>query len=196
MNCMYNAAVTDRCPLYRLMIRGTENMNAGLLLGDEAVAWGAIDAGIAGIFSYAGTPCTEIMETIQVACPSIWSKWSANEKVAYEEALGMSYAGKRALVSMKHVGLNVAADPFMSSSITGVVGGLVLVVGDDPGMHSSQNEQDSRFLAEFAQNSVFRAEYRAGMLRHDAGGVWVFGAIQDPSHASTRNEVGAQPLAG
>lgn len=126
-------------------------MKAELLLGDEAVAWGALDAGIAGAFSYAGTPATEILETIQVVAPTIWSHWSANEKVAYEEALGMSYAGKRALVSMKHVGLNVALDPFMSSSLTGTVGGLVLVVGDDPGMHSSQGEQDSRVLAEFAK---------------------------------------------
>lgn len=130
-------------------------MNAELLLGDEAVAWGAIDSGIGGAFSYAGTPATEILETIQIVAPHIWSKWSANEKVAYEEALGMSYAGKRALVSMKHVGLNVAADPFMSSALTGAVGGIVLAVGDDPGMHSSQNEQDSRVLAEFAKIPVF-----------------------------------------
>ena len=81
--------------------------------------------------------------------------WSANEKVAYEEALGMSYAGGRAVVSMKHVGLNVAADPFVNSALTGVNGGLVLVVADDPGMHSSQNEQDSRFYAEFAQLPMF-----------------------------------------
>lgn len=132
-----------------------ETMNAELLLGDEAVAWGAIDAGIGGAFSYAGTPATEILETIQIVAPHIWAKWSANEKVAYEEALGMSYAGKRALVSMKHVGLNVAADPFMSSALTGAVGGIVLAVGDDPGMHSSQNEQDSRVLAEFAKIPVF-----------------------------------------
>ena len=130
-------------------------MNAELLLGDEAVAWGAIDSGIGGAFSYAGTPATEILETIQIVAPHIWAKWSANEKVAYEEALGMSYAGKRALVSMKHVGLNVAADPFMSSALTGAVGGIVLAVGDDPGMHSSQNEQDSRVLAEFAKIPVF-----------------------------------------
>ncbi|MBS1714479.1 MAG: indolepyruvate ferredoxin oxidoreductase [Armatimonadetes bacterium] len=126
-----------------------------LLLGDEAVAWGAIDSGIAGAFSYAGTPATEIFETVQTAAPAVWAQWSANEKVAYEEALGMSYAGKRALVSMKHVGLNVAMDPFMSSALTGVVGGLVLVVGDDPGMHSSQDEQDSRFLADFAKIPYF-----------------------------------------
>lgn len=126
-------------------------MKTELLLGDEAVARGAIDAGICGAFSYAGTPATEIFETIQAVDPSIWAHWSANEKVAYEEALGMSYVGRRALVSMKHVGLNVAMDPFMSSALTGAVGGLVLAVGDDPGMHSSQNEQDSRYLAAFAK---------------------------------------------
>lgn len=130
-------------------------MNAELLLGDEAVAWGALDSGIGGAFSYAGTPATEILETIQIVAPHVWAKWSANEKVAYEEALGMSYAGKRALIAMKHVGLNVAADPFMSSALTGAVGGIVLAVGDDPGMHSSQNEQDSRVLAEFAKIPVF-----------------------------------------
>jgi indolepyruvate ferredoxin oxidoreductase, alpha subunit len=129
-------------------------MNAKLLLGDEAVAQGAIDAGIAGAFSYPGTPATEIFETIEEVAArtgTISAHWSCNEKVAYEEALGMSYAGKRALVSMKHVGLNVASDPFINSALTGVNGGLVLVVADDPGMHSSQNEQDSRFYAEFAQ---------------------------------------------
>ncbi|HTQ09553.1 MAG TPA: thiamine pyrophosphate-dependent enzyme [Fimbriimonadaceae bacterium] len=126
-------------------------MPAQLWLGDEAVAWGAIDAGIGGAFAYAGTPATEIFETVEAFAPHVWARWSANEKVAYEEALGMSYAGKRALVSMKHVGLNVAADPFMSSALTGANGGIVLAIGDDPSMHSSQNEQDSRFYAEFAK---------------------------------------------
>jgi indolepyruvate ferredoxin oxidoreductase, alpha subunit len=129
-----------------------------LLLGDEAVALAAIDAGIGGAFSYPGTPATEIFETIESIAArtgGLSARWSANEKVAYEEALGMSYAGKRALVSMKHVGLNVASDPFINSALTGVNGGLVLVVADDPGMHSSQNEQDSRFYAEFAQVPCF-----------------------------------------
>jgi indolepyruvate ferredoxin oxidoreductase alpha subunit len=133
-------------------------MKAKLLLGDEAVAQGAVDAGIAGAFSYPGTPSTEIFEYIEKGAARdgrVAATWSANEKVAYEEALGMSYAGKRALVSMKHVGLNVAADPFMNSALTGVNGGLVLVVADDPGMHSSQNEQDSRYHADFAQVPVF-----------------------------------------
>ena len=129
-------------------------MKTELLLGDEAVALGAIHAGIGGAFSYPGTPATEIFEFIQRTTandPGVSALWSANEKVAYEEALGMSYAGKRAIVSMKHVGLNVAADPFVNSAITGVNGGLVLVVADDPGMHSSQNEQDSRYLGDFAK---------------------------------------------
>lgn len=134
-----------------LTIESGPRLAAELLLGDEAVALGAIDAGIAGAFSYAGTPATEIFETVQALAHDVWAGWSANEKVAYEEALGMSYVGKRALVSMKHVGLNVASDPFMSSALTGINGGMVLAVGDDPGMHSSQNEQDSRFYAEFAK---------------------------------------------
>ena len=128
---------------------------AELLLGDEAVAAAAVDAGITAAFAYPGTPATEIFETIQAFAPQVWAKWSTNEKVAYEEALGVSYIGKRAIVSMKHVGLNVAADPFMSSALTGANGGLVLVVADDPGMHSSQNEQDSRFYAEFAKIPCF-----------------------------------------
>lgn len=126
-----------------------------LLLGDEAVALGAVDAGIAGACSYPGTPSTEIFEAIQHWAPEVHAHWSTNEKVAYEEALGLSYVGKRVLVSMKHVGLNVAADPFMSSALTGAEGGLVLVMADDPGMHSSQNEQDSRFYADFAKIPCF-----------------------------------------
>jgi len=125
-------------------------------MGDEAVALGAIHAGIGGVFSYPGTPATEIFEYfLNRKNDSISARWSANEKVAYEEALGMSYIGKRALVSMKHVGLNVAADPFMSSALTGANGGLVLAVADDPGMHSSQNEQDTRFYGAFAQIPLF-----------------------------------------
>jgi indolepyruvate ferredoxin oxidoreductase, alpha subunit len=130
-------------------------MNRQILLGDEAVAKGAIDAGISAAYAYPGTPSTEIFEYIRNAVsqdsPGIHACWSTNEKVAYEQALGMSYAGRRTLVSFKHVGLNVAADPFVSSTISGVHGGLVVVVADDPSMHSSQNEQDSRHYARFAQ---------------------------------------------
>ncbi len=130
-------------------------MQSNLLLGDEAVAQGALDAGIGGAFSYPGTPSTEIFEYIQQhRQATVAANWSANEKVAYEEALGMCYAGRRALVSMKHVGLNVASDPFMNSALTGVNAGLVVVVADDPGMHSSQNEQDSRYYSDFAQIPV------------------------------------------
>lgn len=130
-------------------------MDRLLLLGDEAIAQGAIDAGLSGVFAYPGTPSTEITEYIQGSEEAkkrkIVSVWSANEKTAMETAIGMSYAGKRALVCMKHVGLNVAADAFINSAITGAHGGLVVASADDPSMHSSQNEQDSRFYGKFAQ---------------------------------------------
>jgi indolepyruvate ferredoxin oxidoreductase, alpha subunit len=129
-------------------------MNKEILLGDEAVALGAVHAGLTAGYSYPGTPASEIMEyliRLSLKTKAFSGAWSVNEKTAFEEALGASFAGKRALVSMKHVGLNVAADPFMSASLTGANGGLVVVVADDPSMHSSQNEQDSRFYAQFAQ---------------------------------------------
>ncbi len=131
-------------------------MKTELLLGDEAVALAALHSNIGGAFSYPGTPATEIFEFVaeRAAAAGVWARWSANEKVAYEEALGMSYAGRRAIVSMKHVGLNVAADPFINSALTGANAGLVLVVCDDPSMHSSQNEQDSRYYGELAQIPV------------------------------------------
>lgn len=125
-----------------------------LLLGDEAFALGTINAGLSGAYAYPGTPSTEIMEFVQsnpvAKGRGVHSHWSSNEKTAMEEALGMSFCGKRAFVSMKHVGLNVAADPFVNSAMTGANGGLLVVAADDPGMHSSQNEQDSRFYADFA----------------------------------------------
>ena len=124
-----------------------------LLLGDEAAALGAIDAGIRAAYAYPGTPSTEIFETLEARAGEhgITAHWCANEKTAYEQALGASMMGARVLVSMKHVGLNVAMDPFVNSALLGIRGGLVLVVADDPGMHSSQNEQDSRILADFAR---------------------------------------------
>lgn len=125
-------------------------MNKRLLLGDEALAQGAIDAGISGVYAYPGTPSTEITEYIQAHAPEVRSRWCTNEKTAMEAALGMSYAGLRAIVCMKHVGMNVAADAFVNSAITGVNGGLVVLAADDPSMHSSQNEQDSRFYGKFA----------------------------------------------
>jgi len=126
-----------------------------LLLGAEAIAQGAIDGGMSGVYAYPGTPSTEITEYVQhyelAKERNIHSKWSANEKTAMETGLGMSYAGKRAMVCMKHVGLNVAADAFINSAITGTNGGLLVTVADDPSMHSSQNEQDSRVYGKFAQ---------------------------------------------
>ena len=130
-----------------------------LLLGDEAIAQGALDAGLSGMYAYPGTPSTEIMEYIQAsgeaAARGIHMYWSANEKTALEAALGMSYTGKRAMAAMKHVGLNVAADPFINSAVTGINGGLIVVAADDPSMHSSQNEQDSRFYGKFSFVPVF-----------------------------------------
>lgn len=135
--------------------------------GDEAVARGAMDAGVSGAFAYPGTPSTEIMEYIQdnfdsylASMPvpertSVVAQWCTNEKTAYESALGASFVGKRAMVSMKHVGLNVAADPLANSALVRINGGLVVVVADDPGMHSSQDEQDSRVLADFARIPCF-----------------------------------------
>lgn len=134
-------------------------MSKHLLLGDEAIAQGALDAGISGVYAYPGTPSTEITEYIQSSPEAaefpIHTRWATNEKTAMEAALGMSYVGKRALVCMKHVGMNVAADAFINAGMTGVNGGLVVVAADDPSMHSSQNEQDSRFYADFAFVPVF-----------------------------------------
>ena len=125
-----------------------------LLLGDEALALGAINGGLSGAYAYPGTPSTEILEFVQkdpvARARGLHSHWSSNEKTAMEGALGMSYCGKRAITSMKHVGLNVAADPFVNSAMTGANGGLLIISADDPSMHSSQNEQDSRFYADFA----------------------------------------------
>ena len=129
-------------------------MTETVVLGGEAVALGALHAGITAAYGYPGTPSTEILDFLvarerQQAGPR--ATWCTNEKTAYEAALGVALVGRRALVTMKHVGLNVAADPFMNSALVGVHGGLVVAVADDPGMHSSQNEQDSRFYADFAR---------------------------------------------
>ncbi len=118
-----------------------------LMLGNEAVARGAYEAGCTVASAYPGTPSTEITETIAKQYDEIYSEWAPNEKVAMEVAIGASFGGARAICAMKHVGLNVAADPLFTVSYTGVNGGLVIMVADDPGMHSSQNEQDSRNYA-------------------------------------------------
>lgn len=134
-------------------------MERHLFLGDEAVAQAAIDAGLSGVYAYPGTPSTEITEYIQTSPEArergIHCRWSANEKTAMEAALGMSYAGKRALCCMKHVGLNVAADCFMNAAMSGINGGMIILSADDPSMHSSQNEQDNRVFGHFAMIPMF-----------------------------------------
>ncbi len=117
-----------------------------LLSGNEAIARGAFDAGCRLAAAYPGTPSTEILENFALF-PNIHAEWTPNEKVALEVASGASLAGARAIAAMKHVGLNVAADPFFTLSYTGVRGGLVIITCDDPGLHSSQNEQDNRNYA-------------------------------------------------
>jgi indolepyruvate ferredoxin oxidoreductase alpha subunit len=121
-----------------------------LLSGNEALAIGAYHAGVQVAAAYPGTPSTEILENLS-RFKDIYAEWSTNEKVAMEVAMGAAYTGARAMVSMKHVGLNVASDPFMAASITGVIGGLVVVSADDPQIHSSQNEQDNRHYARLAK---------------------------------------------
>ncbi len=121
-----------------------------ILSGNEAIARGAYEAGVKVASAYPGTPSTEILENI-IQYKEINSSWAPNEKVAMEVGIGASFAGARALVTMKHVGVNVAADPLFTFSYTGVNGGLVLVTADDPEMHSSQNEQDNRNYAKFAK---------------------------------------------
>jgi indolepyruvate ferredoxin oxidoreductase, alpha subunit len=121
-----------------------------MLSGDEAVARGAWEAGVAVASAYPGTPSTEILEDL-AHYPNVYAEWAPNEKVAVDVAIGAAYAGRRAMAAMKHVGLNVAADSFMYASMTGMEAGLVIVSADDPAMHSSQNEQDNRTYAKFAR---------------------------------------------
>ena len=122
-------------------------MEKHLLYGNEAIARGAYEAGVRVCSAYPGTPSTEVFENLTKYGDDLYCEWAPNEKVALEVAFGASLAGKRAFCGMKHVGLNVAADPLFTSTYTGVNGGLIIAVADDPGMHSSQNEQDSRHYA-------------------------------------------------
>ncbi len=126
-----------------------------LLSGNEAIARGAYEAGVTVGTGYPGTPSTEILENLVKYKPEVYCEWSPNEKVAFEVAAGASLAGARSIVTMKHVGLNVAADPLMTLSYISVEGGFVACVADDPGMHSSQNEQDTRNYARFAKIPLF-----------------------------------------
>ena len=124
-----------------------------ILLGNEAIARGAYEAGVKVSAAYPGTPSTEVSEAL-AKYEEVYAEWSPNEKVATEVALGASIAGVRSMCAMKHVGLNVAADPLYTAAYTGVKGGMVLVVADDPGMYSSQNEQDTRMVARAAMVPV------------------------------------------
>ena len=131
-------------------------MPVKLLMGNEALGLGAMHAGVNFVSGYPGTPSTEVLETIAKHNDgSIHVEWSTNEKAALEAAAGAAYAGARALVTMKQVGLNVASDPLMTLSYIGVEGGLVIVVADDPGPISSQTEQDTRNFAQFAKVPIF-----------------------------------------
>jgi len=125
-----------------------------VILGNEAIAFGALASGVAVACGYPGTPSSEIIETIMKAGKGVYTEWSANEKVAYETAYGAAMMGARALASMKHVGVNVASDAIVSSSYTGIEGALVLVSADDPSMWSSQNEQDNRYYGLLANIPV------------------------------------------
>ncbi len=122
-----------------------------LLSGNEAVARGCYEHGVKVATAYPGTPSTEILESVVRFKDDVYCQWSPNEKVAFEVAMGASFGGVRTLTAMKHVGLNVAADPLMTSTSVGGDGGFVIVTADDPGMHSSQNEQDNRYYAKFAK---------------------------------------------
>ena len=138
------------------MIEGKEGINVSekkILLGNEAIARGAYEAGVKVSSAYPGTPSTEVSESL-VQYDEIYTEWAPNEKVATEVAIGASIAGVRSMCCMKHVGVNVAADPLYTAAYTGVRGGLVLVAADDPGMYSSQNEQDTRMVARAAMVPV------------------------------------------
>ncbi len=137
-----------------------------LLTGNEAVARGAWEAGVGAAFGYPGTPSTEILENLSLHKDDVYLEWSPNEKVAFEAACGASYAGARTIVTMKHVGLNVAADPLMTLSYVGSQGGMLICVADDPGQHSSQNEQDSRHYARFAKIPVLEPADSAEALAY------------------------------
>ena len=126
-----------------------------LMTGNEAIARGAYEAGVRFASAYPGTPSTEILENVAIYKEDIVAEWATNEKVALEAAIGGSIAGARTMASMKHVGVNVAADPLFTFSYTGVNGGMVLITADEPGMHSSQNEQDNRNYAKFAKIAMF-----------------------------------------
>ena len=134
-----------------------------IMQGNSAIARGAWEAGVKIAAAYPGTPSSEILKEIADNYPDIYAEWATNEKVAMEVALGGAIAGARAIASMKHVGMNVAADPFMTLAYTGVKGGFVIIVADDPSVHSSQNEQGQQELGPVRQGSHARTRRRPGV---------------------------------
>jgi len=171
-----------------------------LLFGNEAIARGAWESGVTVAAGYPGTPSTEILENVAAHYKNeIYCEWSPNEKVAFEVAAGAALAGARAMATMKHVGLNVAADPLMTLAYTGVVGGFITIVADDPGMHSSQNEQDTRRFAQFAKIPILEpsdSQEAKDFVRH---GIEISEQFQIPvilrsvtriSHSRTMVELG------
>ena len=146
-------------------------MDRRYLLGNEAIAHACIESGVDFVSGYPGTPSSEVIDTLRnQAERSYYLEWSVNEKVALENALAAAWCGIRALCTMKHVGLNVAADPLMTSAYTGVTGGLVIMSADDPFAHSSQNEQDTRCYAHFARVPCLGPGKCTGSTRHDSCG--------------------------
>ena len=131
--------------------KGGSGLDRHLLSGNEAIARGAYEAGVRVCSAYPGTPSTEIFEALPQYRDALYCEWAPNEKVAAEVAYGAAISGVRSLCAMKHVGLNVAADPVLTAAYNGVSGGFVVVTADDPSMHSSQNEQDNRYYARFAR---------------------------------------------
>jgi len=175
-----------------------------LLLGNEALALGAYAAGVSVGTGYPGTPSTEILERF-ARFPDVYAEWSPNEKVALEVGMGAALAGARTIVTMKHVGLNVAADPFFAASYMGVVGGLVVISADDPGMHSSQGEQDNRNYAKFAKVPLLEPSDSQECFDMVRIGLEMSEAFDTPvllrttgriSHAQSLVEVDAQLLEG
>jgi indolepyruvate ferredoxin oxidoreductase, alpha subunit len=177
---------------------GSDRTSPALLSGNEALARGAWEAGVRVGAGYPGTPSTEILEAL-ARLPGVNCEWSPNEKVALEVAVGASLGGARALATMKHVGVNVAADPLFSVAYMGVNGGLVVVSADDPGMHSSQNEQDNRLFARHARIPLVEPSSPAEARRHMAAAFELSEAFDTPvllrsttrlSHGTARVEVG------
>ena len=175
----------------------SDMMEKQLLSGNEAIARGAWEAGVKVAAGYPGTPSTEILENLVRFKQDVYCEWSPNEKVALEMAAGAALTGVRALVTMKHVGLNVAADPLMTLSYIGIVGGLVIVAADDPGMHSSQTEQDTRQYARLAKVPVFEpGNARAFEISEKYRTPVIFRTTTSVSHSRALVEVGARTEAG